>query len=914
VGHQFVGADAQLLTDTLKFWEGRFETIKLEDRNLPAIIRKRVVRPRDEAAKERIDQGFRDLLRKLNPVEKGTLLGENGDEKALRDLHPFSPALVEALVAMSSFLQRDRTALKILHELLLHHLEDFQFGRIVPVGDLYDVLAGGEEPMDGAMRARWQAARRLYRDELLPVIQAQHETAHPDKCQRLRDDHRQEIGCSNCAQSQCRADNRLVKTAILASLVSEVAVLRNMTASRLVQLNHGTLREVVPGTAAQQAVVRLRRYAGQVGKLRVSEEPDPRVIAIIDGPDIRPILDGARSYDTQGGRKALLREMLFKALGFERVEGSPVDYAVEWRGFSRKGMVHYGNVREMDRAQFAVPHGYDFKVVVDFPFDDPSHTPQEDERHVIELKDKGLEATTAVWLPSFFSDRLQRELGELVVLEKVLSDENRERHLKDLRPDVRREAEAELEALRNQKRNRLRDALDMAYGIRTRDAESLDESRRVDRHFHVFVPETGFALPTETQLGPALVRVVRVLLEKRYPRHPQFADEAGVSRRRLEDALRKVQEVALADNQRVAFDRADAKVFEVASQMAFLLVNESTATVRMDGAQQVENRLRDKGHESPTVAQVRAAYDPEGQMGLTPELADFCVLAWAALTGRELYRDDRALAETPALGRLDPELTLVRPRLPNAVAWTDALARMGTLFGVNREGLRTCSGRSLRRFADACEARRVAAVKDGAERVAGALLRWEALGAMPGTARRDTAESAATLLRVLTTADPVALVEALAGFAPRTSETALAAHLRGATTALASLEKTYFLQGLSGLTGDTRPEAAALRDELRAALAGDELNVALGRAVEDLAVRYQGLQRAQTPPEKPVQPVSTPKPQAPPGAALVDRGGTVTREEIFHEVARMKKALDDAGEGATVELAFEWRVFKPAGS
>ena len=49
--HQFVGGDAQLLTDTLKFWEGRLETIKLEDRNLPAIIRKRVVRPRDEAAR-----------------------------------------------------------------------------------------------------------------------------------------------------------------------------------------------------------------------------------------------------------------------------------------------------------------------------------------------------------------------------------------------------------------------------------------------------------------------------------------------------------------------------------------------------------------------------------------------------------------------------------------------------------------------------------------------------------------------------------------------------------------------------------------------------------------------------------------------------------------------------------------------
>ena len=72
----------------------------------------------------------------------------------------------------------------------------------------------------------------------------------------------------------------------------------------------------------------------------------------------------------------------------------------------------------MERSQFGVPSGYDFKVVIDFPFDDPSRTPQEDERRVVALKDEGLVATTLVWLPSFFSDRLQRELGELVVIDR----------------------------------------------------------------------------------------------------------------------------------------------------------------------------------------------------------------------------------------------------------------------------------------------------------------------------------------------------------------------------------------------------------------------------------------------------------------------------------------------------------------
>ncbi|MBK8698030.1 MAG: hypothetical protein IPN17_38770 [Deltaproteobacteria bacterium] len=60
------------------------------------------------------------------------------------------------------------------------------------MGDLFDVLAGGEEPMDGTMRARWQAAKRLYQAELLPVIQTRHDTARPERCQRIRDEHRPE--------------------------------------------------------------------------------------------------------------------------------------------------------------------------------------------------------------------------------------------------------------------------------------------------------------------------------------------------------------------------------------------------------------------------------------------------------------------------------------------------------------------------------------------------------------------------------------------------------------------------------------------------------------------------------------------------------------------------------------------------
>src|SRR5207237_1260041 len=135
----------------------------------------------------------------LGQTAWGTLLGDIGDEQGFRRVYPFSPALVEVLVAMSHYLQRERTALKLLVEMLVHQLDDFEIGKLVPVGDLYDALAEGEEPMDGTMRERFSAAKRLYDSELLPLIQEQNQTDTPTKCQRLRSDA-VTIGCANCGQ------------------------------------------------------------------------------------------------------------------------------------------------------------------------------------------------------------------------------------------------------------------------------------------------------------------------------------------------------------------------------------------------------------------------------------------------------------------------------------------------------------------------------------------------------------------------------------------------------------------------------------------------------------------------------------------------------------------------------------------
>src|SRR5690606_34023268 len=166
-------------------------------------------------------------------------------------LYPFSTQLVAALVAMSNSLQRERTAIKLLMELLVEHVPDLKLGEVVRVGDLFDVLAGGEEPADGVMRARFSSAKELYKHQFLPLIQDTNGTKSPEKCQREREDHPIRLGCSGCQQKLCRVDNRIVETLLIAALVPEVDELKNLTVSRLYALNHGMIKAMIPGGEVQ---------------------------------------------------------------------------------------------------------------------------------------------------------------------------------------------------------------------------------------------------------------------------------------------------------------------------------------------------------------------------------------------------------------------------------------------------------------------------------------------------------------------------------------------------------------------------------------------------------------------------------------------------------------------------------------
>ena len=102
--------------DVLQWREARFERITLEDRNLPEIAARRV------APAERGQRASRSmLLRRHREGSPGGVRDPADAARGQRDVPKglsLQPALVETLVAVSSLLQRERTALKVMLQIL----------------------------------------------------------------------------------------------------------------------------------------------------------------------------------------------------------------------------------------------------------------------------------------------------------------------------------------------------------------------------------------------------------------------------------------------------------------------------------------------------------------------------------------------------------------------------------------------------------------------------------------------------------------------------------------------------------------------------------------------------------------------------------------------------------------------------
>ena len=852
VGEQVTGALQLGFADVLQWWEARFERITLEDRNLPEIAARRLLRPRSEAARRQIDDAYAQTEKVRREVFE-TLLTPRADTAAFRKVYPFSPALVETLVAVSSLLQRERTALKVMLQILVDGRDTLDLGEIVPAGDLFDAIAEGDEPFTEGARHHFENARNLYRRKLLPLIEGRHGISKADAAARPKDDR---------TARALRADDRLAKTLLLSALAPEVDALKNLTAARLAALNHGSIRTPIEGREGQEVLRRCRAWAAEVGEVRIGDDPANPVITLqLSAVDTEGILAGAGRHDNAGNRRRLVREVLFDALGIENRDELVLYHDAAWRGTQRRFEVIFANVRELPDESLAT-RGDERKVVIDFPFDDPGHTPADDLAHLARLNDfrgRDARARTLVWLPSFLTPSAQRDLGTLVRIDHVLAGERLRDFATHLSPVDQASARELLRNQQSQLRQRLVHYLEGAYGVENPIPGSVDESHTPSEHFQSLDPAFEPRPPARANLREALGNLFDQMCASQYPAHPDFGAPVRTAalRRVHEQVSRAVQE----PEGRVAIDKPlRPSMAHIAVPLRLGEMGETHFVVGRHWFSRFE-RL-----DKPlTVGKLREAMDHPRRMGLPAAAANLVILVYADQANLAFRRHG---GPWPAkLDDLPDDVELREEALPSAQAWTTAVERAGRVFGLTASPLRNASNVS-----DLAERLGEAAAKQGAACDALAE-RLAALGAdfsidEEAAKRLRTARASRALVQSLTALRGRARIEKLAEMQPATSLEAMATSIGKAGEVVGALERTHWqlFAPLAKLTDDRADDAQRLLRELREALAAAEYAVALGRRLPELANRAANLLALQ-----PLTPTPTP---TPPPRATGTRSGS----------------------------------------
>lgn len=674
VGEHIAGAVKLGFVNVLQYFEGRLDTIRLEDRNLPVIAEKRILKPRSEAARGQIDEAFAQTAQFRDEVMR-VLLTTKSNPDDFRKLYPFSPALVDTLVAVSSLLQRERTAIKVMVQLLSRQRDTLELGQIIPVGDLFDLISEGDDAFSAGMKAYFDEAKRLYEQKLKPMLEAQHALTFEAAAARPMADAK---------RTALRNDDRLIKTLLLAALAPEVESLKNMTPQRLAALNHGTIRSFIPGQEANEVLRKCKEWAAHGGALQVQDGAGgTQTISIrITGVDLQPILENAENVDNYGNKVARLKMLVFEALGVPEHQDLFFRHGFRWRGTDRQAEVSFGNVREISDDQLEA-RGEEWKVVIDYPFDRDGHSLNEDLDRLETFRATFPAQRTICWLPSFLNHEAQRAIGTLVRLEHILSENRFKTFVAHLSEQDQAAAKPLLQNQRDQLHNQLRNQIEALYGLRPAMPQYADTTNQLDPadHFQALC-ELKLKPPVAPNLRDALNGLLSQALEFQNPGHPTFEDETRFTRANVSKVLEVVEQaLATTEPSVVVTDPSVRKLTRlIANPLRLGEMHETRFQLGHHWRGHFAQRQALQAGQPVTVANLRAWIDEPLRMGLPRLAQDLVIRAWAEQTNHS-FAIGTAAVPPPAPGELQDDMTLREVALPGGDEWKAAVERVKAIFG-----------------------------------------------------------------------------------------------------------------------------------------------------------------------------------------------------------------------------------------
>ncbi|KQP66912.1 DUF6079 family protein [Nocardioides sp. Leaf285] len=667
------GAERVALDDAFQWWEGRFERITLPAADLPEIVQRRLLTPSGSAGSSAINAAVAKV--KANPAAYRHLLTDEAGSSGVdfEKVYPFSPALVDAMIALSAIMQRERTALKIMSELLSHGRHELTVGDVIGVGDLFDeVVLGNAEPLTDDMKAVFKAARTFYQMKMRPYLLNKHSLT--------------EAGTAALPRAHAfRRDDRIAKTLLIAAIAPGATSLKDLTASRIAALNFGSVKSMIPGQEATQLTTQVKQWASEFGEITVGQGADPIINLTLTGIDFDSILVHVDTEDTPANRRRLIRELLVSEVGASATGAIGSEYTLShvWRGQKRDVDVVFGNVRDpqsLPNSLFQADGGR-WKLVIDYPFDDDAaRQPSDDLVRLQDLKHDKFVSDTVVWLPNFITSSRMDDVGKLVKLEYLLTGNRFDQYSTSLPVADREPARSQLQNQAASLREQVIGALRQAYGIDAVRDDQIGAKVPDGRNFETLAvgydplkaSGSTFTAAAEAALGGGL--------DTRYPNHP--AVDRGTDEVKKGDlvAVLELARRAMAAGGRIEqVDRPTAtKVRRVVDGYGVGRLAEVTYVLSAPYFRWHDAFTKAAAGGDVTVAELRASL---AEFGMTKDAEDLLILAWAAMSDR-IFKRLGSLVLDPAIGSLVPEMVLHEPILPTQEEWDTAVARAKELFGV----------------------------------------------------------------------------------------------------------------------------------------------------------------------------------------------------------------------------------------
>jgi hypothetical protein len=706
VGEELSGAAELAIQDTLKLASGRFDVITLEDRNLPVIANKRLLQPKDDHAAQLIEDAFAKV-RRVGPQVWDILLGSDegttgADEASFRLTYPFSPAFMDTLVHISSALQRSRTGLKLMGQLLADHRDDARLEQLIPLGDLYPVIArGGDEPFVEKLKAEFKEADKLYRTKLRPYLLGAHDLTEEDVEEALhRPDRDTAEGKELLARYNAFAgDNRLICTLLLSALAPGVPELKDLTVRRLAALNHGSITSPIPGAEVGVVTAKVSEWASRFAEIKETGTTANRGVRLeLAGVDVDSVIANANVNNNPGNRKALLRRLLSEEMGISsegRLTGDELQLI--WLGTQRTVEVVIGNIVdkiELPDHEFSPSQDGAWRFVIDLPYDEGSYGPVEDANRIRDLRElPGERPQTVAWIPAHFSKARFQDFQRLVTIDYALADAGRfaTQYASHLNADNRARAKGLLEGQRASLTKTIKVALKQAYGLGSK--KPADVALDYDEHLIPLPEIPELKLSIGQSLHDAARHVAAKLLDFQFPGHPDLDRDRSGTAVRLADARQVFAHIKYAADQadrRVEVPAKDRGLLRrIAEPLHLGVQKEAYFELSRHWVDHFNDQARLDGVTSDLpVVRLTSWLDRPNAMGLAPFLANLVIASFAELDGRVWVRNRAVLRPAPDVNTIQPNDALRLLPLPSERDWDEARRRFEGIFGKPAPNLR----------------------------------------------------------------------------------------------------------------------------------------------------------------------------------------------------------------------------------